>query len=211
MKNLNIVYAFACFVKRKSDWGLTIYNARSANEAKRLHFKSVTEIYPQIKYTDVRARKLGIPHTSEAFKHTAQHRGMPGLLCGDVVKVGLSKGVVVGHTASACFEVLFFEGAYKDIRMSVHPAELVVLDETQGPVLDAWTDYPIIPLGDESGKIAPVRACKILSYDRNKYCRVEVDGVIEEIKRCYLYSKPGRVGEVKVVSDKKLETLPIYH
>ena len=72
----------------------------------------------------------------------------------------------------------------------------------------AWTDYPILALGDESGKEAPIRQCTVLAYDRDKYCYVEVDGVPELIKHCYIYVKPGRCGKVKVVPLADMMRLP---
>lgn len=65
--------------------------------------------------------------------------------------------------------------------------------------LNAWTDYPIAELGDPSGLRAPVRACLVLSYDGNKYCRISVEGVTTEVKAGYLYRRPGRSGEVPTV------------
>ena len=55
-----------------------------------------------------------------------------------------------------------------------------------------YTDYPILELGDESGKEAPVRECKPISYDGNKYCVVEVGGVLTSFKSGYIYTKPTR-------------------
>jgi len=56
----------------------------------------------------------------------------------------------------------------------------------------AWTDYPILPLGDESGKAAPIREVRVLGWDGNKYAAVEVEGLVVSLKRGYLYSIPGR-------------------
>lgn len=66
-------------------------------------------------------------------------------------------------------------------------------------MLKAWTDYPFEELGDAAGVEAPVRECVVLSYDGNKYCRIEVGGVTTEVKAGYLYRQPGRVGEVPTV------------
>ena len=60
--------------------------------------------------------------------------------------------------------------------------------------MKAWTDYPILDLGDKSGQEAPIRRVEILSYDRDKYCRIEVEGIIDLVKRGYLYRNPGRLG-----------------
>lgn len=48
------------------------------------------------------------------------------------------------------------------------------------------TDYPITRLGDVPGKPAPVRKCRLLSYDGNKYCTILVDGLVVTIKRGYV-------------------------
>jgi hypothetical protein len=70
--------------------------------------------------------------------------------------------------------------------------------------MKAWTDYPIASCGDEPGKLAPVRECEVLSYDGNKYCVVRISVVRTEIKAGYLYSKPGRQGEVPVIDTSKI-------
>ena len=56
----------------------------------------------------------------------------------------------------------------------------------------AWTDYPILALGDRPHEEAPVREVEVMSYDGDKYCRVSVEGVEESIKAGYLYQLPGR-------------------
>ena len=74
--------------------------------------------------------------------------------------------------------------------------------------LHAWTDYPIVELGDRPGEMAPVRPCTVVSWDRDKYCFVDVCGVRKEIKLAYIYSKPGRLREVKKIAKWKLRLLP---
>lgn len=59
----------------------------------------------------------------------------------------------------------------------------------------AYTDYPILELGDISGEEAPIREVKILYYDGDKRCKVIVEGVQEEIKTGYLYTAPVRSDE----------------
>lgn len=63
--------------------------------------------------------------------------------------------------------------------------------------MKAYTDYPILELGDLAYEIAPIRECEVLSYDGDKYCRVVVGGIETEIKRGYLYIEAGRCGQVK--------------
>jgi hypothetical protein len=53
----------------------------------------------------------------------------------------------------------------------------------------ALTDYPISQLGDKPNQEAPWRQVKVLSYDGNKYCTVEIEGCVLEIKAGYLYSR----------------------
>ncbi len=70
--------------------------------------------------------------------------------------------------------------------------------------LKAFTDYPIVELGDTPGEQAPIRSVDVLSYDKNKYCRVIIEGVITHIKAGYLYTRKGRCGDAPCVP---LETL----
>jgi len=87
----------------------------------------------------------------------------------------------------------------------------ITTSDRQAPnatVMRAWTDYPIVELGDKPGKLAPIRLVDVISYDRNKYCRIRVAGVIDLVKRGYLYKQRGRVGEVETVSNCQLNKLP---
>lgn len=70
-----------------------------------------------------------------------------------------------------------------------------------------YTDYPIAQLGDEEGKIAPVRALTILSYDGDKYCKVIVGDVITSIKLGYIYKNFGRSGEVESLKHNEIEDI----
>lgn len=73
--------------------------------------------------------------------------------------------------------------------------------------MKAWTDYPIEELGDLGGVEAPVRECEVLSYDGDKYCEIEVEGVRVLVKRGYLYAKPGRYSRVRCLSKRTLNEL----
>ena len=70
-----------------------------------------------------------------------------------------------------------------------------------------WTDYPFTELGDAPYVKAPVRQVEVVSYDHNKYCKIWVDGCAHplEVKAGYLYTAPGRIGEVPQVSTNELE------
>lgn len=60
--------------------------------------------------------------------------------------------------------------------------------------MEGWTDYPLIELGDKPGEPAPIRKVKILSYDGDKYCKVNVGGHTFSIKCGYLYRRESRYG-----------------
>lgn len=74
--------------------------------------------------------------------------------------------------------------------------------------MKAWTDYPIVELGDKEGQPAPVRECNVLSWDGDKYCDVEVAGVKTFYKAAYIYQREGRYGEVPRISKRQLHLLP---
>ena len=67
-----------------------------------------------------------------------------------------------------------------------------------------YTDYPFVELGDEYRGEGPVREIKLISYDGNKYCEIEVEGLKTEIKSGYIYTEHGRFGEVPCVTHKFL-------
>lgn len=75
--------------------------------------------------------------------------------------------------------------------------------------ITCWTDYPFVELGDEPGKMAPIRHVNIISYDGNKYAKVSFEncGDILDVKTGYLYSKRGRYGQVKCVNPRKIERM----
>lgn len=60
-------------------------------------------------------------------------------------------------------------------------------------MMRAWTDYPIVELGDTPGQEAPIREVTVLGWDGNKYAEVEVEGVRTSFKAGYLYLRPGRI------------------
>jgi hypothetical protein len=84
-------------------------------------------------------------------------------------------------------------------------------------MLDAYTDYPIEAFGDEPNKIAPIRKCTILTWDRNKYCDVlvymidedgDLRGHITDFKQFYLYKNEARIDDGIQFDDGELNTLP---
>ena len=121
---MSAVFAFE--VWEKSSPHRRVINARTSGAARYDYYLDVLDCWPDVKYTDMRARKIGAPQTSEAFLRNARYRGMPDLRCGDAVTVDGMSGVVVGHNDSANFDVLFDEGTrYAGAVLNVHPSELV--------------------------------------------------------------------------------------
>lgn len=125
------VFAFQCFPAKRPDWG-RIVNAETASKARYDYWLDVSESWPEIKYTEIRSRKVGPAHTSEAFARNAAYRGMPAVRCGDPVKVGDDRGVIVGHNSSANFDVLFDTGRFAGQRLNCHPATVTVLEKGNG-------------------------------------------------------------------------------
>ena len=73
--------------------------------------------------------------------------------------------------------------------------------------MQAWTDYPFTRLGDAPNAVAQVREITVMSYDGDKYCRIKVGTLLEEIKAGYIYQKPGRLGEVPPITRAQLVAL----
>lgn len=72
--------------------------------------------------------------------------------------------------------------------------------------MDAYTDYPLVGLGDVAGEKAPIRKVVPISYDGDKYVDVVFEGRQFQFKAGYLYSMIGRCGEVPTFP---VETLPV--
>ena len=123
------VFAFEVWPDGKEEWARTI-NARTRGKAKSEYHRDVSESW-EIDYRQIRCRKIGKPVTSERFRHNAQYRGMPEVECGQRVKVGDAFGVIVGHNASANFNVLFDDDAprYAGMTLNCHPQSVEILQQ----------------------------------------------------------------------------------
>lgn len=120
------IYAFECFPKDKPEWS-SIINHSSRGKAKTEYWSRVNESW-DIPFTEIRARKVGGPQTSEDFARNAEYRGLPNIKCGQRVKVGANCGAIVGHNSSANFRVLFDEDSkYKGSILSVHPSGIEII------------------------------------------------------------------------------------
>lgn len=124
------VFAFDVWVKG-TDWHRTV-NARTAGKAKQQYHSDVADAWPDVPFTAMRCRKIGAVVTSEQFARNAEYRGFPGLRCGQRVKVGDALGTIVGHNASANFDVLFDEDSkYRGLTLNAHPDGCVLIPEVE--------------------------------------------------------------------------------
>ena len=121
----NTVFAFECRVVGH-DW-TEIVNSTTHNKAKAHYWHEVRDAL-DVPYTDIRARKIGPAHTSDAFVHNAKYRGMPNIRCGQRVMVGSGRGTIVGHNCSANFDVLFDEDSpeHAGLTLNVHPSGIAL-------------------------------------------------------------------------------------
>lgn len=95
-------------------------NAYTAGEAKSDRHRSINEAWPGVPFTSMRARVIGGPRSSEDFVRCATRRGYPDVRCGDPVELPAPdgrRGVIVSHTGSANWDVLFDDGSSG----AVHP------------------------------------------------------------------------------------------
>jgi hypothetical protein len=101
-----------------------VVNACSAGKAKAEYWRDVRDSYPDMPYTAIRAKKIGAPLSTDAFKDMAARRGLPDVRCGDrVVVEGGDRGTIVGHNSSLNFDVLFDDDSrYPGQTLNVHPA-----------------------------------------------------------------------------------------
>lgn len=116
------VFAFDVWVAG-TDWHKTI-NARNAGKAKYDYFLDVTDAWADIPYTRMRARKLGLPESTERAIRVAKYRNRPELKCGIRVRAEGGIGVIVDGNSSANFDVLFDDDSprYAGERLNCHPA-----------------------------------------------------------------------------------------
>lgn len=123
------IFAFEVSVAG-TDW-TKIINAQTAGKAKYQYWQDVTDAWPDVPITAMRARKFGdgSPYTSVEFERNAKYRGLPGVKCGQRVRVGSDEGTVVGHNLSANFDVLFDDDSpkYSGQLLNVHPQEIELI------------------------------------------------------------------------------------
>jgi hypothetical protein len=115
-------YETWCVLFPEHDGFRQTVNARSPGRAKYERHLSISDAWPGVPFTSMRARVVGPPRSNDHFLHVARLRGRPDVRCGDRVRLGPPDGragVIVGHTGGANWDVLFDDGSSG----AVHPDE----------------------------------------------------------------------------------------
>lgn len=116
------VFAFECRHKAYAEG--RIINAESRGKALYEYFLDVREPWPDVKWTDLRCRRIGGPKADEMFRHVAELRGMPDLEPGERITSKYGDGVIVGAGGGgANFKILFDSGKFAGQKLIVHPME----------------------------------------------------------------------------------------
>lgn len=111
-----------------TDWK-TVINHATAGKAKYEYWLAVTECYPDIAITRMRARKLGKPQTSERLARVAKNRGLPEVKAGQRVRSGNLTGTIVDGNSSANFNVLLDADCpeWPGQILNIHPQEMELI------------------------------------------------------------------------------------
>jgi len=115
------VFAFECRHKDRSE--TTTINAPTRGAALADFYHDVRDCWPDVKWTDLRARKVGGPVASDMFRHVARIRGLPDMRPGERFTSGYGDGVIVDAGSGANFVVIFDSGQWAGQRMMLHPSE----------------------------------------------------------------------------------------
>jgi len=114
---------FAWAVRHRSESTEVILNHTSRGRAVYEALRDWQGVWPSLKFTDLRVRKVGAPVTSPRLLRVATYRGLPHVRAGDRVKVrGLKSGFIVDGNDSANFDVLMDEGYV----VNCHPCDLLL-------------------------------------------------------------------------------------
>lgn len=121
-------------------------------------------------------------------------RGRLGEVPNDLEKLAIETVISLAGFKTLIDAMLAYEQETRD-----EPVEITKPGDGQS-MLKAWTDYPIQQLGDQIGEQAPIREIVPIKYDGDKYVKVLVEGHLIEIKSGYIFTMPGRLGEVPVLN-----------
>jgi hypothetical protein len=71
-----------------------------------------------------------------------------------------------------------------------------------------FTDFPfVIQLNDLKHQEAPIREVKVLSYDGDKYCTIEIEGQEADVKLGHLYFEEKRFGKTDSITPEQIVDL----
>jgi len=71
-----------------------------------------------------------------------------------------------------------------------------------------YTDYPLaILFGDKPRVEAPIREVKLLDFDGDRYCTVEIEGMTADIKFGYIYFEPKRNGATPAITIEEINAI----
>ena len=106
------IYAFSCTIDNYEH--SRIVNATSSGKAKTWYFGYLREPCPDLKYTQVRCRKVGLPITTDEIAQIAEYRGVGFVRAGMRVQEGLNRmGTIVGAGGGGAYlEVAFDDGGH---------------------------------------------------------------------------------------------------
>jgi hypothetical protein len=131
------VYAYQVWCTRGWEEHPRIINSLTASKARYEYLRHVRDVFPDLKYIDIRSKKAGGLYSSSDFVRTASYRNVPFARCGMKVEVDGRAGVIVGHNSSANFDVLFTDGENKGLVLNCHPNWMMkYFDEDGKEVLD---------------------------------------------------------------------------
>ena len=69
--------------------------------------------------------------------------------------------------------------------------------------MKAFTDVPIVELGDTVGYEAPIREVQVLSFDGDKYFTVQVKGITVKIVAGRIYRNAARYGHGQAIDSRE--------
>lgn len=111
-------------------------NSTSPGKAKSAFYRMLD--LEGVKYTWIRCRCIGRPHTSEDFVRNAKYRGIDFAYCGMVVDVDGDKGLIVGHNSSANLDILFTDGKHKGHTFNCHPNWKMTYYNSNGEIIKSF-------------------------------------------------------------------------
>lgn len=131
------IEAYECWVEGCKQSSDTIY-ATSIGKAKSFYCLNASDWTPDVKYTDIRARRNRRRFvTSAGFRRMAKYRCIPFARVGMRVRVGDEMGTIVGHNSSSNLDVLFDLGSrYPGEVLNCHPHSQVTYFDEDGAEIE---------------------------------------------------------------------------